>query len=227
MTAMNRSHAPTRLVLVAAALGTALATAATALPAAPATAVPLAAATVAASGAAPAAVPARTAAPIPARTAAAPRAGRLAIGDSVMLGAARPLRRAGFTVDAAVSRQFSTASGILRRYGARVPRNVVLALGTNGTITTSACRAFVTAAGSGRRVFLVTNKVPRRWEASNNTALRRCDAAFPASRVVLVDWHALAVRNPSWFYGDGYHLKPTGQAAYTRLLDGAVDRSGL
>ena len=40
-------------------------------------------------------------------TTTAPTIGRyLAIGDSVMLGAASPLRAAGFTVDAVESRQF-------------------------------------------------------------------------------------------------------------------------
>lgn len=222
MSAMNSSPVPARpnrrrSLLAVAVLSAGLATGALA----PGAAYAAPATTQAAPGTS---APARSAAAV---ATAAPRAGRLAIGDSVMLGAAPSLRRAGFKVDAAVSRQFSTAAGILRHYGAAAPRNVVLALGTNGTITASACKGFVAAAGANRRVFLVTNKVPRKWEASNNTALRRCDAAFPGNRVVVVDWHALAVRNPAWFYGDGYHLKPAGQSGYTRLIDGAVDRLGL
>jgi hypothetical protein len=74
--------------------------------------------------------------------AALPR-GRYAIGDSVMLGSKKLLSARSITVNATVSRQFSQAVPALaavRRAG-RLPRNVVVHLGTNGNVRVSDCRA--------------------------------------------------------------------------------------
>ena len=151
---------------------------------------------------------------------------RLAVGDSLMVGAAVRMRRRGFAVHAKVGRQFSTAPGIVRSYGSRLPRNLVIELGTNGTITLAHCRSVVRAAGSKRRVFLVTNRVPRSWEHANNRTLRACDRSFRGSRVRIVDWHGASAGHPEWFARDGIHLSGPGQAAFVKLIDRAVDRYG-
>src|SRR4249920_1995349 len=87
--------------------------------------------------------------------------GRLGIGDSVMLGAKQALRARGFrVVDAVVSRQFYTLAGRIlhwKRLG-RLPLNVVIHLGNNGTVDLHDCYRAVRAAGSGRNVFLVNLK---------------------------------------------------------------------
>jgi hypothetical protein len=157
------------------------------------------------------------------------RAGRYAIGDSVMLGAKANLTARYFRVNATVSRQFGSAKSIVAS-GVRagtLPRNVVVHLGTNGTISAADCRTVVRTAGSSRRVFLVTVKVPRSWMAPNNRTLRACDAAFAPGRVILVDWARASAGRSSWFYRDGYHLTPSGRSAYAALIDGAVDRNRL
>ena len=61
----------------------------------------------------------------------------LAIGDSVMLLAVNPLARAGFNVNARGCRQWTEGHAILRRKKRqhRLPRLVVMALGTNWYIT--------------------------------------------------------------------------------------------
>jgi lysophospholipase L1-like esterase len=145
-----------------------------------------------------------------------------------MLGARSGLTARGFQVNAAESRQFSAAVSIVRAKVANrtLPRNVVLALGTNGYIRTSDCTAIVSAAGTARRIFLVTNRVPRTWQASNNRVLKACDAAFTSSRVVLVDWYTYSAGRPSWFYSDGIHLKPAGRSAYATMLDAKLDALG-
>ena len=148
---------------------------------------------------------------------------RYAIGDSVMLGARTALKSAGFGVDAAESRQAYAGPSLLRRRGEQLPRNVVVHLGTNGTYRLDDCKALVRAAGSERRVFLVTIRVPRSWERRNNAVIRRCDAAFAADRVHVVDWAGAAADNPRWLYADGIHLRPEGAVAFTRLIDEAVD----
>jgi hypothetical protein len=169
--------------------------------------------------------PAAAAAAVP----TAVRSGRYAIGDSVMLGARANLTARSFRVNATVSRQFSSAKALVSA-GARagtLPRNVVVHLGTNGTISLSDCRTVVRTAGTARRVFFVTVKVPRSWMAANNRTLRSCDASFRAGRVVLIDWAAAAAGRSSWFAGDGYHLTSSGRSAYAALVDGVVDRNRL
>ena len=152
---------------------------------------------------------------------------RLAIGDSLMVGATPLMRSHGFSIHARVGRQFSTAPGIVRSYGSRLARNVVIELGTNGTVTLSTCRAAVRAAGQHRRVFLVTNRVPRSWQDSNNATLRACDRSFRASRVRVIDWYAASAGHPEWFAADGIHTSASGRRAFAALIDRAVDKHGL
>jgi lysophospholipase L1-like esterase len=111
-------------------------------------------------------------------------------------------------------------------YGGKLPRNVVIALGTNGTVSLSACRAVVRTAGPARRVFLVTNRVPRSWQNSNNATLRACDRSFSARRVHVIDWHAASAGHPGWFAADRIHPSGPGRVAFARLIDRAVDRYG-
>jgi len=154
---------------------------------------------------------------------AAPRLDGIAIGDSVMLGAKYELQRKGFdVVDAAVSRQAATGPGLLRKRGKKLPFNVVAHLGSNGTYTQSMCRDLVQTAGPQRRVFLVTIKVPRSYEAKNNRMLRRCAAAFSPDRVQVIDWNWAASRNPQWLYADGIHLRPEGARAFARIMRNAI-----
>jgi hypothetical protein len=154
------------------------------------------------------------------------RRSRVAIGDSITVGAMQILRRDGFSIHAKVGRQFSTAPGIVASYGGSLPRNVVIALGTNGTVSLSACRSVVRTAGPARRVFLVTNRVPRAWQDSNNATLRACDRSFSARRVRVVDWYRASAGHPQWFASDGIHPSAAGRRAFARLIDRTVDRYG-
>jgi hypothetical protein len=145
-----------------------------------------------------------------------------AFGDSVMLGARTPLRQQGFHVDAVESRQAYTGPALLRHRSGTLPTNVVVHLGTNGTYPLSTCKALVNAAGISRHVFLVTVHAPRSWKASNNRVIQQCASSFPASRVTVIDWDAVAQRHPSWLYSDHIHLKPTGARGYARMIASAV-----
>ncbi len=165
--------------------------------------------------------PAPTQAPAPTQS-----KDRYAIGDSVMLGARSILKRRGFTVNAAVSRQSYSAPGMVRRKGDRLPENVVVHLGTNGTFPLSTCRKLVKNAGPSRNVFLVTVSVPRSWEKSNNRTIRACADSFPAGRVTVIDWNAAARAHPQWLYSDRTHLRPAGAKGFARLIDRAVDAAG-
>jgi hypothetical protein len=160
-------------------------------------------------------------------SAAAGTPSRLAVGDSLMVSVTPWMRSQGFRVHAKVGRQFSTAPGIVRSFGSDLPRNVVVELGTNGSVSLSACRSVVRAAGKKRRVFLVTPRVPRSWEAGNIRTLRACDASFSARRVRLIDWHTYSAEHPEWFAADRVHLSSSGRKAFSRLIVRAVDRHGL
>ena len=148
-----------------------------------------------------------------------------ALGDSVMLGARDQLKARGFTVDAAVSRQASAGPAILRKMGKKLPKNVILHFGTNGSYPLKTCQDMVKAAGPQRTVFLVTVKVPRTWERTNNRMLRKCAASFTPGRVNVVDWHWASTRRPGWLYADGYHLRPDGAKNFTRIMVEAIERS--
>lgn len=157
--------------------------------------------------------------------AAAPSSDRFALGDSVMLGARTALKQEGFRVDAAESRQAYAGPAMLRRMGDRLPANVVVHLGTNGSYPLSSCTALVKAAGPQRRVFLVTVHVPRSWERPNNRVIRECARAFPEGRVTVIDWNEAVSAHPAWLYGDGIHLKPSGGAAFARLISRSVEEA--
>ena len=150
---------------------------------------------------------------------------RYAVGDSVMLGARSNLKEKGFGVDATESRQAYTGPALLRKKGDRLPTNVVVHLGTNGTYPLSTCKALVRAAGPNRRVFLVTVHVPRSWEKANNKVIRACADSFAPGRVTVIDWDAAVSQHPSWLYSDRIHLKPAGGAAFAKLIDSSVDEA--
>jgi hypothetical protein len=148
-----------------------------------------------------------------------------AFGDSVLLGAVGPLKSREIRVNAEVSRQATAGPALLRKAKGKLPRNVFLHFGTNGTYPLRTCKAMVNTLGPERRVFLVTVKVPRPWERVNNRMLRRCAAAYSPDRVHIVDWNWAASRRPQWLYADGYHLRPTGAKNLARIMAEAIERA--
>jgi hypothetical protein len=158
--------------------------------------------------------------------AAGPR-GRLVVGDSLMVSVTPWMSSQGFRVHAKVGRQFSTAPGIVRSFGSKLPRNLVVELGTNGTVSLGACRSVVNTAGKYRRVFLVTARVPRSWEAGNIRTMESCDASYASKRVRIIDWYSHSAGHPEWFAGDRVHLSSSGRHAFQKLIDSAVDANGL
>lgn len=149
------------------------------------------------------------------------RASRVyALGDSVMLGAARHLKVPGaqMTIDAMVGRQASAALDVLEQFkesGER-PEVVLIHIGNNGTFREPQFDAMMRLLKNVPRVVFVNTKVPRRWQDPNNAVLSA--GAKKYSRVVLVDWLSYSKGHPEWFRSDGYHLQPDGAEAYASLL---------
>jgi hypothetical protein len=145
-----------------------------------------------------------------------------AVGDSVMLGARSALERRGIAVDATVSRQLANGTSLLRTLKASgsLPAKVVVHLGTNGPVTASQVESLLSVLRDRARVVLLTLKVPRSWESGNNAVLKSVAGRF--RNVTVVDWHWWGARHAGWFWGDGYHLRPGGATAYSRLVAKAL-----
>jgi hypothetical protein len=151
------------------------------------------------------------------RTGVAP----LAIGDSVMLGAAEPLARAGFEVDALCARNPVDGLELMRKRRRRgtLPEITVVALGTNRQVTARDVEMMLRVTGRRRTLMLVT---PFRSGRPFGTAAIRQAAKRHPRRVRLIDWASRARRNGHWIAGDGTHLTDAGERAYTRLLKRAA-----
>jgi len=145
------------------------------------------------------------------------------IGDSVMRGALDALKAAlpGADVDAVEGRQASVAFDIVNTLANsnHLGSDVVLHVGTNGTIQPSALDAALARMGT-RRVVLLSVHVPRPWQDLNNRILT--EAAHNHPNVHLVDWNAAASAHPEWLWPDGIHVRPEGAAAYRDLIEGAL-----
>lgn len=165
-----------------------------------------------------------------ARVDRAPGPPPLAIGDSVMLGAAPQLAAAGLDVDVRGCRQMGEGLSVLRSYAraGRLPAVVVVALGANWTISTGEIRAALRIAGRGRTLALVTPREAGNRAGSDALTIRAAGERWPA-RVEVLDWVAYSVGHPEWFAGDGLHLGPGGAAAMVRLCSrafGFAERRG-
>jgi hypothetical protein len=164
------------------------------------------------------------AAPVPAATVVAGRV--TIIGDSVTIDARRELRThiPGAAIYAKLDEQWDQGVDYARHAKAqgRLGATVVVALGTNGPITSEGMARMMRVLSVCTRVVLVTNYVPTWWQNPNNRRLKT--AARTRRGVVLADWESLAAVHSAWFYPDGVHM-PIGGAgarAFARLIASKV-----
>ena len=152
---------------------------------------------------------------------------QLALGDSVMLGAAGQLSDDGFVVDAVESRQFKdgTDTVVTLSEQGRLGNVVVIHLGTNGNIGQSDMTRMMDALAGVPQVLLLTIDVDRDWTAGNNGLIYDTVNTYP--NVSLLDWAGNAAACPGdCFASDGYHLRADGQVYYAELIDGALQGAG-
>ena len=146
----------------------------------------------------------------------------LAVGDSVMLGAAPQLTEMGILVDAQVSRQMRDVVPLMQtlQNQDRFGNAVVVHLGTNGAVGSDTLAAFMDTLTNVPKVVVMTVRAPRNWVPGNNERIR---ALADRPNVILVDWEQLASECPgNCFYSDGIHLRPDGREYYAFLLRGAL-----
>jgi hypothetical protein len=143
----------------------------------------------------------------------------VALGDSVMLGAAEELQARGFQVDALQSRQMNTFVPTMQalRDNGTFGSVVVVHLGTNGGFSQETLDAMLATVADVPVVLLLTGKADRGWIADNNAKLRAVPSTHP--NVTVVDWEVLS---PSCegrcFYDDGIHLTQSGQNFYADVI---------
>lgn len=144
----------------------------------------------------------------------------VAVGDSVMVGAAEALLQtiADIGVDAAAGRQPGQGVQLMRAYAAagKLEGVILVHLGNNGVLMASHVDDIVQTAGPGRRVLFVNVKVPRQWEQPSNDAL--ADGLRKYANVRVLDWRGESGKHPEWFWSDGIHLRAEGAQAYADLI---------
>jgi peptidoglycan/LPS O-acetylase OafA/YrhL len=148
----------------------------------------------------------------------------LAIGDSVMAGAAGTLRRefgGDAIVDAMESRQPTDYPAIVDRYrdAGLLPDHVVVQIGNNGPVWYDELAALREALAGVDHVYLVNVEVPRSWEGEVNSELDEFVGEWPQATVL--DWHSAAADNADLTY-DQIHLTPDGEALYASLITHAI-----
>ncbi len=143
----------------------------------------------------------------------------LAVGDSVMLGAARRLTSAGLTVDAVKNRQVLEALQVFNYYKSvnELGENVVIHLGTNGTTKETTFDRVLGALRDVDRVLVLTVRVPgREYQNINNEIINALPLKYP--NVTILDWLAHAKEKDDWFASDGIHLNKVGLEEYVGFI---------
>ncbi len=149
----------------------------------------------------------------------------LAIGDSVMLGAADVLLESlpQLEIEAAVSTQFLDGITRIRSeielpYGER-PGVIVLHLGTNGIFDPSYVDELRDFTNRLRRLVVINIRAPRAWEKFVNEQLAQ---VADLQKVKFIDWHQASAEQPDWLADDRVHLTDTGKRAYAALIAHAI-----
>lgn len=146
----------------------------------------------------------------------------LAIGDSVLLGAAKQAAAVGYAVDVRVCRSTAEGLDVLRARGRRkLPRLAVLALGANSDFTMRDIRTALRILGPRRTLGLVTPLEVAGLSTNDARKMRRAARRWE-DRIVLLDWARFAGRRTRLTYSDGIHLTPRGRRAMTRFLRRAL-----
>lgn len=148
----------------------------------------------------------------------------VAIGGSVMLGAAQELTDAGFKVDALENRFFNDGVQVLERLAATgaVPDTVVISLADSGTIVEGdLIRLVQQVLRMSNRVVFVTSTLDREYSAGNNELIRALPLDY--ANVTVFDWATeIADCGGDCLYPDGMHLRPAGQTFFASKVTDAV-----
>ena len=156
--------------------------------------------------------------------------GAACIGDSVMLGASKELRKVlpACYIDAEVSRYVGGGIEAAQDMDAqgRLGNIVVIALGTNGPIAGQEryevqSRQLLECLGPNRHIFWVNVYCPDlTWQNTNNAYIEKIAAEH--SNVTVIDWYSLISQHPEWLVKDGIHPNDEGTVQYAQLIHDRV-----
>jgi hypothetical protein len=142
----------------------------------------------------------------------------LAIGDSALLGALPQVAHVGIRANARGCRQYAEGLALmrdLRRHG-RLPRLVILELGSNGYVTKDNIHDALDIVGRKGIIALVTPREAA-GEGTHDIDLIRGEA-HAHKRVRLLDWVKFSAGHSAWFQPDALHLTFDGAEAMARLF---------
>jgi len=151
----------------------------------------------------------------------------IALGDSVMIGAANPMAARlgpGLSLNAKEGRQASEFVEIvekLKREGHR-PDAMIIQMGNNGPLYGAEMEAIQKATADIGELFLITDHAPVSWVDESNHALEEAAEDWP--HTTLIDWADLAAEHEGELW-DGIHLKPAAAGLYARLVNQVVRES--
>lgn len=156
----------------------------------------------------------------------------VAIGESVMLGAAPQLQAGGFVVNASESRQGEATANVVGqlRAAGQIGQVVVIQVGTNGPVsqeTYDLIMSFLPAAEVPTVRFLTVHAPGKGWIEGNNALIWGLKGRYP--NVDVLDWDGLAASGQvPGLAGDGIHLG-TGAAKqfYANYVFGIIGRNDL
>lgn len=137
----------------------------------------------------------------------------LAIGDSTMLLAVKPLARIGFEANSRGCRPLREGLALLSRLRSehRLPKLVLIHLGANWGLSTVKIKQALLILGPKRTLVMVTPRPGR-----DARIVRAAGKRWPKHLKVL-DWVRAHAGHPEYFSGDGLHLSFRGVEAYVRL----------
>jgi hypothetical protein len=147
----------------------------------------------------------------------------LAIGDSTMLLALPSLAREGYYVNAHGCRGWDEGLGVLRdrRHAGTLPHLVVMALGTDYSVTPGGVRKALHILGPDRILGLVT-PLELGGVAGSDAQVVRDEGRRRPKHVKVLDWVAYSRGHGGWFQPDGCHLTFSGARAFARFFKGLL-----
>ncbi|MGB3736253.1 MAG: acyltransferase family protein [Ilumatobacter sp.] len=172
------------------------------------------------------AVPGSTAPPT--TEAPQPPAARLAVGDSVMLGASKQLSELGFVVDAIESRAWVNGLDAVQKLAQqnRLPEILIIHLGTNSSIGQQGMDDMMAAVADVPQVLLITNEIPTfpDVEAANNAVIIQAEQDYDNVKVLYWGGDGLADDCiGDCFAPDGIHMNIPGREYYASLIAEVLD----
>ncbi|MDR3190099.1 MAG: acetyltransferase [Lactobacillaceae bacterium] len=150
-----------------------------------------------------------------------------AVGDSVMLDAGPDLQdlMPNTLVDAQVGRQSQQAVDIIHNMAVNhtLAPNLVIAIGTNGSLKPEMIDSVMQSAGTDREVYWVNAYADRSWVPDNNHNLDAANKRYKNLHVI--DWSAAVMAgHKDWLSPDEVHPNIPGSVEYVSLIAQEIAR---